>query len=263
VRVCVVGATGNIGAPLVARLLDAGHAVVAVSRSGVRREAALLSDLRVDLEAGLPDGLTDGCDGLFLLSGWSQQRELLARAASDGVRRVVATSGVSAALEDTNPFTLLQRGTENAVHAAGIPAAVLRLHALASNTARWAGRLDDLREPYPDDRSSAVHPEDVADCAFAALTAEAFPDGTHRLTGPTPLSARERLAELAEVLGRPLALEEVPEAELRAARNEWTRAAVVLHALSDESEVSPDVRRLTGHEPRTHRGWCEANAAIF
>jgi uncharacterized protein YbjT (DUF2867 family) len=257
VRVCIAGATGNIGRPLVDRLADAGHEVVAVSRSGTGR--ADVHDALVDLEAGVPDGLTDGCDALFLLSGWTHQAALLDQAARSGVRRVVATSGVSAALDDDNPFTLLQRGTEEAVAAAGLPAVVLRLPALASNTARW--ELPHVREPYADRPVAVLHPADAADAAYAALLGDAT--GTERLSGPVALTARARLAELAEVLGRELTLDEVPEAELLADPSPWTRTQVALAARTDESVVTDAVPRLTGHPARTHRAWLEAHRDAF
>jgi uncharacterized protein YbjT (DUF2867 family) len=261
VKVCVVGASGNIGGPLVDRLLDGGHEVVAVSRSGSGRAA--VSDVRADLEAAVPPDLTLGCEALFLLSGYTRQAELLARAADHGVRRVAVTSGVSAALDDDNPFTVLQRGSEEAVAASGIPAVVLRLPELASNAARWSLDDDVVREAYPDLPKAVLHPADVSDVAAAVLTAADFSPGTHRLSGPAALTLRERVAELADVLGRALRVEEVPAAELLASDSAWVRAAVVLAERTDESVLTPDVRRLSGHEPRTHRSWLEANAAAF
>jgi uncharacterized protein YbjT (DUF2867 family) len=264
VKVCVVGASGGIGGPLVDRLLVGGHEVVAVSRSGSGRVGA--RDVRVDLEAEVPDGLTDGCAGLFLLSGWSRQAELLSGARSAGVRRVVVTSGVSAALDDDNPFTALQRGSEEAVAASGLPAAVLRLPALASNTLRWREQLragDEVREPYADRPYAVLHPTDVADVAYAALTGHELPAGVHRLSGPAAITARERLDELGTVLGRELWMREVPVAELEASDDPWVRAQVTLAEKTDESVVTPGVLDLTGHHPRTHLSWLEANAAAF
>jgi uncharacterized protein YbjT (DUF2867 family) len=259
VKLCVVGASGNTGGPLVDRLLADGHEVVAVSRSGSGRAGA--HDVRADLEVGVPPDLTLGCEALFLLSGYTRQTELLERAAAHGVRRVAVTSGVSAALDDDNPFTALQRGTEDAVAASGIAAAVLRLPELASNAARWSLDGGVVREPYPDLPKAVLHPADVSDVAAAVLTADEFPAGTHRLSGPAALTLRERVAELADVLGRELRVEEVPVAELLAAESAWVRAAVVLAERTDESVLTPDVRRLSGHEPRTHRSWLDAHAA--
>lgn len=110
-KILVTGATGFIGSALCAHLLQRGHSLVALSRSGAAPRNDCLTHA-IDLAQSVPDpALLQGVDVVFHLAGIAHQRAdaatyeqvnhlatiALARAAQDaGVRSFVFVSSVKA-----------------------------------------------------------------------------------------------------------------------------------------------------------------------
>jgi uncharacterized protein YbjT (DUF2867 family) len=108
------------------------------------------------------------------------------------------------------------------------------------------------------------------------VAAKILVDGSHageslQLSGPEPISFREQAAVLADVLGRPLRVEELtPEqAAERMTALGWPPEVPpeVLRAIErttrEPSVVTDVVRAVTGAAPRTFRQWAEDHRADF
>ena len=90
------------------------------------------------------------------------------------------------------------------------------------------------------------------------------------MSGPEPLRPADRARILSEVLGRDLRFEDQPDDEARAEMSAAMPAEYVdaffdfyVTGTLDESQPRPDVRDVTGREPRTFRQWAQAHASAF
>ncbi|WP_244894174.1 alcohol dehydrogenase catalytic domain-containing protein [Planobispora rosea] len=246
-RVLVSGATGTIGRPLVNRLQDAGVDVRTVTRE--------LTD-PVALEAAL-----GGVDAVFLLWPFASAegaREVLELI---GARRVVYLSSAAARPHEVEIERLIA-GTAREW-------TVLRPHAFAANTLRWAEqvRAGVVRQPYGDAVSSPVHERDVAAVAVRALLGEGHHGAVHTLTGPRPLTRREQARAIGAAIGRPVRWEEEPpqEARLRLLGLGWPAPAVdgMLRGLTEPGPATGTVEEITGAPAHTFETWASEHAADF
>jgi uncharacterized protein YbjT (DUF2867 family) len=272
--ILVTGATGNVGVEVVGALLRAGADVRALLRNenaavppGAERALGDLND---------PESVVDalrGVEGLFLLPGYQGEEGLLDRASRAGVKRVVLLSGSSATATDPdNAISRYMIRSEEAVRASGLEWTVVRPCAFMSNTLRWQPQLaegDVVRDAWGDVPVADVDPYDIGEVVARALL-----DGTAGrvlpLSGPEPLLPARRLAVLADVLGRDLRFEALPDAEARAGMEaampvEYVDAFFSFYrgGTLDEATVHPTVEEVTGRPARTFRQWAEAHAAAF
>ncbi|WP_246364393.1 alcohol dehydrogenase catalytic domain-containing protein [Nonomuraea rhodomycinica] len=246
-RVLVSGATGTIGRPLVNALADAGADVRTVTRE--------LTD-PVRLAAAL-----DGVDAMFLLWPFASAegaREVLELV---GARRVVYLSSAAARPHEVEIERLIA-GTAREW-------TVLRPHAFAANTLRWADqvRTGVVRQPYGDTVLSPVHERDVAAVAVRALLDGGHHGAVHTLTGPRPLTRREQARVIGAAIGRPVRWEEEPveEARSRLLGLGWPEPAVdgMLRGLAEPGPATGTVEEVTGAPARTFETWASEHAADF
>jgi uncharacterized protein YbjT (DUF2867 family) len=269
----VTGSTGNVGAELVRALIGDGAPVRALTRADTGKPTPAGVQLAVG-DLNRPETLRDalaGVRGLFLLPGYQDMKGLLAEAASAGVQRVVLLSGSSADGDQSNAITRYMSASEAAVHGSGLAWTVLRPSAFMSNTLEWVPQLragDLVRAPFAGVRAATVDPADIAAVAALALRDPAHAGQTYRLTGPEALLPADRVAVLAEVLGRPLRFAGQADDEARAELSasmpvEYVDAffSFYVEGTLDESPVLPTVPELTGRPARTFREWAEAHAA--
>ncbi|MFE7796241.1 NAD(P)H-binding protein [Nocardia sp. NPDC057440] len=274
--ILVTGATGNIGAELVAQLSASGERVRALVRNPDR------AGLPVGVEAvtgdlNRPESMTetfDGVDGMFLMPGYAGMPDLLARAKKAGVHRVALLSGGSAALADmSNAVSRYMTQSERDVRESGLSWTFLRPRSFMSNALRWLPQLavgDVVRAQFSEVRVAAIDPADIAAVAAAALTGGGLEGRVLELTGPQALLPADQVAVLAGVLERPLVCQNLTNeetvAELTASMpSEYVEAFVsfFVNGTLDESEVHPTVREVTGRDPRTFEQWARAHTAAF
>jgi uncharacterized protein YbjT (DUF2867 family) len=278
----IIGSTGNVGRALVARLHQQGHGVRAFVRAGT--STARFPD-GVELAVGNlddADSLTAaarGADGVFFMqvvTGTIAQAENMVRAAhAAGVRRIVQLSSVAARQVPVQPMGAVLAAREQVLRRSGLDVTYLRPRGLMSNALWWApairaeGRVTDATDPG---LNPCVDPDDIARVAAVTLTQDGHAGHGYILSGPEALTAREQVATLVGVLGRPIEFAAVtPEqlardsiergtpagqAEAMRRTNERLRA-VIYETLTD------DVENLTGTAPGTFRDWCERHADAF
>jgi uncharacterized protein YbjT (DUF2867 family) len=275
--ILVTGARGHVGRAVVEALAAAGQDVRASSRDaatldvpdGVAKAAADLEHPET-LEAAL-----DGVSAVFLYTRPQGIDGFVKAAEAAGVRHVVLLSS-GATLEPRaaqSRIAELHRAVEQALIAAPFAETLLNPGSFATNTLGWRADIAEgvVRTPYPDARVGAIHEKDIGDVAAKILA-----DGSHagqalQLSGPEPISFREQAAVLADVLGRPLRVEELtPEqATERMAALGWPPgvAPEILRATArtvrEPSVVTGVVRDVTGVAPRTFRQWAGEHRADF
>lgn len=280
-RIALTGATGTVGSR-VARLLAPHHHLRCLTRSPERAIPLGVPGLAVEADLDEPGSLTralTGADALLVVTfdplRDAHDAHLLAAARRSGVRHVVKLS----ALAVTDPraqdaITRWQRGCEERVRASGMSWTLLRPRAFMSNCLGWAGTVRDsglVRTLHGGSPNSCVDPWDVAAAAARALTSARCAGRAYALTGPEPLSARQQVAQLSEVLGRPVRHEELTEEEaLRAwcARFPAELAQALLEsadrqARGSKSTVHGGVREALGRDPGAFRVWARRHASSF
>jgi uncharacterized protein YbjT (DUF2867 family) len=161
------------------------------------------------------------------------------------------------------------RDSEEAVKASGALWTIVRPCSMQSNVTRWKDQLDAgevIRAPFGDVAVAMTDPADVAAVLATALTEAGHAGETYRVSGPEALTPADQVAIVAEVLGRKLRFEAVPDDEARA-----TLPAQVGQAYADaqfdifrdhpqyESEIQPTVEQVLGRPPGGLRGWVERN----
>jgi uncharacterized protein YbjT (DUF2867 family) len=260
--ITVMGATGNVGRPLVRALAAAGEQVTAVSR---QKTADVPDGVRV--VPGVESAL-DGAKALFLMvsGGFAPLDGVLAAARSAGVGRVVLLSSQGVAT-GRHPAVL-----EESVRASGLEWTMLRPGGFASNAFQWAESVRSARQvvaPFGDVALPVVDPEDIAAVAAVALLSGRSAD-VYELTGPAPITPREQAATIGEALGEPVEFVPQTREEARAAMLGFMSpevADVTLGILgaptTEEQRVSPDVSRVLGRQPRPFAEWATRNAAAF
>ena len=225
-RALIFGASGQIGAPLVARLRDAGWALDAVSRAA-REPSPGITWHRGSLDA-MPATLPHSFDAIFScgpLDGFARWY----RDAPVECARVVAFGSTSAAVKHDSPDaaerdvaarlawaettlfeTAASRGAAitvlrpTLVYGAGRDATLTRIAALARRRRVFPlpRGATGLRQP--------VHVDDLADAAFACIDNAAVAGRSYDVPGGETLAYREMVARVLACLQPPARLVELP-----------------------------------------------------
>lgn len=273
--ILVLGATGNVGRPLVKALLAQGETVRAASRAGKPVEGAE----GVAFDYADPAGFGPAFEGVdrayvMLPAGHVAAKELLLpvveAAAARGVKMVFqSVFGVEA--DDSIPY----RQVEIAIETSGVPYVILRPNWFADNFhTYWKAGVDHggIAVPAADGRSSFIDVRDIAESAAAALTTDRFDGRAFNLTGPAALGYAEAAAILSKTVGRPIAyqpVEDEPFIALLAGAGVPEDYARLLTSIfypvrqGWTAAVTGDVEALTGRPPRSVETYAADNAAAL
>ncbi|MGX1632964.1 NAD(P)H-binding protein [Streptomyces albidoflavus] len=275
--ILVTGATGAVGRLVVARLVAAGASVRAISRTPAT--AGLPEQVEVfegDLEK--PETLRaalDGVDRLYLFPVPEAARQVVALAKESGVRRIVVLS--SSSVLDTsgdNHSGEYHRAVERAVEQSGLDWTFVRPDEFATNLLwKWGHSIRAegvVRAPYGNAARVLIHEDDVAAVAATALLTDGHTGQAYVLTGPEAITQADQVRQIAHVLGRPLAFEEITPAQARKAMGRAMPQPVVemvLGYLADAVDHPPvpkdTVERVTGRPALTFARWVADHAADF
>jgi NADPH:quinone reductase-like Zn-dependent oxidoreductase len=267
-RILVTGATGTVGRQVIAQLREAGAEVRALTR-GPADFPPGVETAHGDLS--VPDSLHAAVEGVVavflvwpfvLTDGLEAVLALVAKHA----RRVVYLS--SAAVRDH------ERQAEQLIERSGLEYTILRPHAFAANTLRWAERIRAegvMREPYGQAAMSLVHERDIAAVAVQALTQDGHGGAVYELTGPHSLTQTEQARVIGEVIGHPVRWEDASpqDARRRMLARGWPPEAVdsILRTQATmtggPAPVTTTVEEVTGAPARTYRTWVAEHAHAF
>ena len=274
--ILVTGATGNSGGAVVRALSRSGERVRAVVRDATRASLPTGVELAVG-DLNQPGTLVPHLEGVtaaFLLSGYEGLEETLANMQRAGVQRVVLLSSSSAPTGDeTNAVARYHIESERAVRQSGLAWTFLQPNTFMTNTFQWLPQLrhgDVVRAPFPDVRVATIDPEDIGAVAAVALASDASDGRAYRLSGPEALTPADRVAILADVLGRELRFDGQSNEEARAEMTATMPADYVdaffrffVDGDLDESVVLRTVQEVTGRPPRSFKAWAAEHAGAF
>ncbi|MBF6316861.1 NmrA family NAD(P)-binding protein [Nocardia cyriacigeorgica] len=258
--ILVTGATGNTGRHVVAELLRRGHSVRALTRDPERAAAVLPAGADVvtgsHTEPDTLDAVLAGVTGLHITvtSGVAATGpELVRRAVAAGVERITILWG-----GHVGP-------AETAVAESGVAWTRLEPQEFMCNTLGWADSIRAagvVREPF-DFPSAVVHEADLGAVAAMALTEDGHAGRAYNLSGPRALTVRQRVAMLAEAIGREITFEQMTRQQaidrLTATGVSLADAEYVVgwHADPPASARTPDgvLEQVLGRPPRTFEEW--------
>lgn len=209
-----------------------------------------------------------GVDVLLMVSGSEsrtrrdEHRTFIRAAADAGVGHIVYTSFAGAAPDAAFTLGRDHFDAEQAIRATGMAHTFLRDNFYLDVLPWFADEQGVIRGPAEDGRVAAVARDDVADVVATVLRDPGAHAGvTYDLTGPEALTLTEVAARISAETGRPVRFENETVEEAYASRRaaygaeDWQLDAWVstYTAIRDGevATVSDDVRRVTGHAPRT------------
>lgn len=270
--ILVLGATGNVGRPLVSGLVARGAAVRAASRGGAAVDGA--AGARFDFRDPTTIGpALEGAGAVFVLApgGNLDLEDLLLpviRAAADRGVKVVLQSVFGVDASDDIPY----RKVELELLRSGVPSVILRPNWFSDNFhSYWKAGVDHgvIAVPAGDGKSSFIDVRDIADSAAAALTSDRFDGQAFDLTGPQALGYGEAAAILSEVVGRPIRYEAIDDAAFVAmltgagVPEAYARfLASIFHPVREgwTARVTDAVETLTGRAARSVATYARDNA---
>jgi uncharacterized protein YbjT (DUF2867 family) len=275
--ILITGARGSIARSIIERLHAAGAPVRAASKSpgellvpeGVPTTALNLS--RPDLAGPAFDGVS----AVFLYPQPEGIDDLLKAASSAGVERIVLLSSawVLAPGAEQAPVARPNVLVERAITGSAITSTFLRPDAFATNARSWIGFIrDDQPVPlaYPDAHVAAIHPDDIADIAVAALTGDGLARHAVTLTGPESLTFRDQLATIAQTIGRGIAIRTISRAEAEQQMAAHVPAPIVANLLdvwaaatAGPAPIGDTTQTLLGRPARTFAQWAAENRDAF
>ena len=237
-KILVLGATGNVGTPLVKALVAKGENVKAASRTGKAVEGAE----GVVFNYTDPDTFGPALDGVdrayvMLASGSVDAIGLLTpvlEAAFAKKVKVVFQSVFGVDADDSIPY----RQIEIAIEKSGVPYVILRPNWFSDNFhTYWKAGIDhgQIAVPAGDGKSSFIDARDIAASAAAALTTDAFNGRAFNLTG----------------VGVPADYAGFLASSVYPVREGWTAA------------VTTDVETLTGKAPRSVETYAKDHIAAL
>jgi dTDP-glucose 4,6-dehydratase len=230
-RVLVVGATGFVGSRLVGALADAGHEVVAFSRSASRESfPAGVEPFEGDL--GDPDSLEGLCDDVdvayyFIHSLTAENfaerdREYAARfrdiATGAGVDRVVYLSGISGDETDLSDHLASRREVESVLAEGRYDLTVLRAAIIIGAESASFRIVDDLTDRLPlmvvpkwvETPCQPIAVTDTIAYLLGVLDYEETRGNTYDIGAPSVWSYESLMRETARQKGRRIRILPVP-----------------------------------------------------
>ena len=271
--ILVTGATGTTGSHVVAHLAEDGHPVRALSRHpGAARFPAGVEVVQGDLTR--PDSLAAALDGVTALhliaiggddyTPLATAPDVVDAAGRAGVKRITVLTGTDEELD-----------VVRAVEASGLDWTHVRpAAAFMANRLQWAAAVREtgvVRDGFVDRLDALVHEADVGAVIATALTEGGHAGRTYAPSGPEALSRADNVRTIGEVIGRPVRLEAMSVAEVRAemlANGIGPDVADFVVGFEESppaaaSAVTSVVEDVTGRPPRSFRDWVAEHRDAF
>ncbi|HJT91938.1 MAG TPA: NAD(P)H-binding protein [Mycobacterium sp.] len=274
--ILVTGATGNVGRPLVARLVKAGAEVRAVTRNP---DTAEFPD-GVHVESSAADGLA-GASAVFLNSRalGDELADVVSLARRAGVTRLVALSAINAD-DDFSRQPSRFRGDRNkeveqlAVDS-GLEWVSLRPTVFATNfVGMWSPQIkggDVVSGPYASASTAPIAESDIAAVAAQALLTDDLVGQKIPLTGPAAFTNSELVEIIGSVLDRPLRYQEVAPEFVRerfigvgfAAEFADAYIAFLAATTAKPALVTHEVEKILGRPAEPFAQWVADHRGLF
>lgn len=284
--ICVFGASGRIGLPIVKYLSAKGHKVRAVSRNP---EMAAAFDFP-NVEFAVAD-FTNSDDLRRVLEGVSQlfmltpnepeqleiQIKIVDHAVQAKVKGLVKLSVFTAEEDELCHFSRLHWVSDQYIAKSGIPYTLLHpntfmqsLALLFGHEIRTQGTMSSA--VGPDKTITMVDVRDVVDVAAAVLDKNEHKGETLLITGPTAISYSECAKQISERIGKPITYRQISEREsikqlLRAGVSDWMMEGIKdLYRMYDRNDLNPSsdvTKKWTGKNARSFSDFLDDNTQLF
>ena len=274
-KILILGATGNVGKPLVAELVAKGEPVRAASRFG--KAVAGAEGVRFDFADSATFGpALEGVDRAYVLAPTGTLDTVgtllpFLKVAAERKVKIVLQSVFGVDADDSIPY----RQVELFLERSGTPFVILRPNWFTDNFQLfWLEGIKQgvISVPAGQGKSSFIDVRDIAASAAAALTSSRFDGQAFNLTGPEALSYSEASAILSKASGRAIAYKPATDAEFVAtlvgagvpkAYAEFL--ALIFHPVREgwTAAISNAVQTLTGRAPRSVEAYAKENAGAF
>jgi len=278
-RILVTGGTGNIGRELV-KQLQARGADFAVMASRPGKVPAGVREVPGDFtQPAMLAKAFAGFDTLFLLfplvpGMLHMARNAVAAAQAAGVRHVVRSSGAGADARSAASIARAHGEIDDLIAASGIACTLLRPTSFMQNAINFhAGTIKGagaIYAPHGNGATGVIDVRDIAEAAAAVLTQPAAHAGAvFTLTGGEALTDAQMAAQIGRATGREVVYVDVPE---QVAVDSMSRTGFppqlidwlmsLNHAIKQgwAAGLTDDVRRLTGHPPRSFADFAREHA---
>ncbi len=291
-KILVTGATGNVGASLIADLVDLGASVRALTRSESSARSLRHSGVEVavaDLEnPETLDAAFRGVDKVFLLTApgpnqVTQAMNGIAAAKRAGTPHIVRMSALLVASDSPARIGRQHAAIETDLRASGLPYTILNSHFFMQNTMMTADTVASgcpdcghgiVRMPFRDGKIGMIDARDIAEVAAKVLTDDEGHEGrSYTLTGPASISFHDVAAGLARVLGKEVVYVDIPfEVAQESMAAIWGLSDWFVDALHEYFRafgrglgdiVTDDVGRVTGHAARSFETFARDFAPVF
>lgn len=275
-KILVIGATGNIGTPLVAELVKKGERVKAASRSG--KAVAGAESVAFDLaDASTFPAAFDGVDRAYVMVptgylGVDALLKPLIQFAADRKVKVVLQTVFGVDADDSIPY----RQVELFLEKVGTPYVILRPNWFADNFHTfWLVGIKEhgvIGVPADNGKSSFIDVRDIAASAAAALTSDAFNGKAFNLTGPEALSYSDAATLITQAAGKTIAYTPVTDEAFidiltgaGVPKDYAAFLATIFYPVRQgwTAAVTEDVKTLTGTAPRSLATYVSDHAAKF
>ena len=263
----VSGSPGNVGTKLVRLLAGRGEQVRVLVHDPEAAEFALPGVETVLGDLAEPESFARtvvGADAVFVNSSRraiSLQANLIAAAASAGVRRIVDLSWMGAATDSgSEAIGRWHAEVERHLVECGVAYTILRASAFMQNYVGQITVNDTIVGTTATGRASLVDARDVAAVAATVLTDQGHEGRTYDVTGPQALSNPEVAAIISRVTGRRVRYvgttpDLLADGYHRAGLPEWAAldlvAADVYRARGRLAQVTDVVERVGRKKPTT------------
>lgn len=269
--ILITGATGNVGAEVLASLSAAGAPVVAGVRSPTQGRSKV-AEVTFDFERPETFGLAlEGVKKLFLvrppaMADAARFAPVLAAAKAAGVEHLVFLSLLGAEKNQVVPH----RKIEDLILASGIPYTFLRpgffMQNLSTTHREEIRDRSEIFVPAGKGKTSFIDVRDIAEVAARTLTEEGHAFKAYPLTGAEALGYEEVARLATDVLGRrivysnPSMLRFVIEKRRQGLPVPFVLVMAGIYGtckLGFAGTLAPDTERLLGRPPRSMRQFLE------
>ncbi|WP_309121611.1 NAD(P)H-binding protein [Paenibacillus sp.] len=273
--ILVTGATGSVGREVVRLLHKDGLKVRALSRNPEKANfpagvEGVAGDL---LKPETFQAALEGVEKVFWMLPLAADFTFPRIARHSGIRHIVLLSAATVEIGAENAIARLHFNAEQAVRESGASWTFLRPNGFMTDAYRWKDSIRSeggVRVPFGDLSIPIIDSRDIAAVAAKALSS----DGGHErkiytLTGPEPLTRRQQVRILGEVLRRDIGFETIPDdiAHEHLLRHMPAEMVDALFDLSKQgqrlSAVLPTVEEVTGRAPRTFKQWAIDHSEAF
>jgi uncharacterized protein YbjT (DUF2867 family) len=282
--ILVTGATGRVGFRLMEALHDAHADATAMVRVAARADGLPGTPRSVvaSLDVPPPADVLAGFDRVFLLSPPGPAQAELEIAFIDAL--VAAGRGPHVVKVACDGFAdpgcevrFMRSHREISVHlaATGLPASYLAAAPFLDDLLPWAPAIRTrglLEIPAGPGRAAFIAASDVAAVAARLLTAAGLEPSSYALTGPQPLGYGDVARRISAVFARDVGWRDITPAKARenllaSGMTAWQADGMLeLFAWIREGgagPATPDVREVTGRDPRPLDDWLDEFRASF